>query len=65
LRFKIKKCPRCKSYTLKEKCPKCGSRTLIAHPARFSPDDRYALLKALGTGKIDLISSRKLSDNVN
>lgn len=41
LRFKIKKCVHCGRYTLKEKCPSCGEKTLIAHPARFSPDDKY------------------------
>lgn len=31
-------------YTMKNVCPRCGAPTptAIAHPARFSPDDRYA-----------------------
>lgn len=29
-------------YTLsQEKCPVCGSRVRIAHPAKFSMDDKY------------------------
>jgi len=36
------KCLKCGRYTLNEKCPDDGSATMMAHPARFSPDDRYA-----------------------
>jgi H/ACA ribonucleoprotein complex subunit 3 len=39
--MKIRKCLKCKIYTLKETCPKCGSRTESAHPPRFSPEDKY------------------------
>lgn len=45
MRFRIKKCPECKIYTLKEVCGRCGRSTLSAHPAKFSPDDKYALYK--------------------
>jgi H/ACA ribonucleoprotein complex subunit 3 len=39
----LKKCVECGKYTLsKEKCPYCGGRTQQAHPAKFSPDDKYA-----------------------
>jgi len=41
LKFKIKKCLSCKKYTLKDVCPSCGGKTAPAHPARFSPDDKY------------------------
>jgi rRNA maturation protein Nop10 len=27
----VKKCPKCKSYTLKENCPKDNSKTIDAH----------------------------------
>lgn len=27
---------------MKRECPGCGGDTRPAHPARFSPDDRYA-----------------------
>ncbi|MEM3403635.1 MAG: RNA-protein complex protein Nop10 [Nitrososphaeria archaeon] len=42
----LRKCVKCSVYTLKENCPKCGSKTIIPHPAKFSPDDKYAYLKA-------------------
>jgi rRNA maturation protein Nop10 len=29
--MKLKKCAKCKTYTLKEKCPKCNSKTSSAH----------------------------------
>jgi len=29
--MKLKKCPLCNTYTLKEKCPKCNSQTKDAH----------------------------------
>jgi H/ACA ribonucleoprotein complex subunit 3 len=25
-----------------EKCPYCGGKVLIPHPAKFSPQDKYA-----------------------
>lgn len=36
------KCPQGHGYTLKEKCPVCGEPTMTVHPARYSPDDKYA-----------------------
>jgi len=36
------KCGECGRYTLAEKCPRCGGKTVTVHPARYSPDDRYA-----------------------
>ena len=36
------KCAKCGRYTLAEKCPYCGGDTVTVHPARYSPDDRYA-----------------------
>ncbi len=39
--MKIKKCPKCGLYTLKDVCPKCGAQTVSAHPPKFSPEDRY------------------------
>jgi H/ACA ribonucleoprotein complex subunit 3 len=39
----LRKCERCKMYTLnQEKCPHCGGNVHIPHPAKFSPEDRYA-----------------------
>ncbi|MHC1626551.1 MAG: RNA-protein complex protein Nop10 [Methanoculleaceae archaeon] len=38
----MRRCPKDGRYTLKETCPVCGGRTRTAHPARFSPDDRFS-----------------------
>jgi len=32
----LKKCPKCRNYTLKELCQKCKTKTISAHPLRFS-----------------------------
>jgi len=37
--MKLKKCPKCSSYTFKESCPKCSSKTKDAH---------YKFVKNLG-----------------
>ena len=29
--MQLKKCPNCKTYTLKEKCPECNKNTLDPH----------------------------------
>jgi len=36
------RCTNCFTYTMDEKCPKCGGVAVIAAPARYSPDDKYA-----------------------
>ena len=41
MRFQLRKCPDCNHYTLKENCSNCNSKTISAHPAKFSPDDKY------------------------
>lgn len=39
----LRKCIKCGRYTLKrDKCPYCGGNVRIPHPAKFSPDDKYA-----------------------
>lgn len=39
----LRRCEECGRYTLKtEKCPHCGGRVRVPHPAKFSPNDRYA-----------------------
>ncbi|MCS6769748.1 MAG: RNA-protein complex protein Nop10 [Candidatus Caldarchaeum sp.] len=45
---RLRRCPSCRTYTLKESCPSCGERTLSPHPVHFIPDSRMAelLLKA-------------------
>ncbi len=34
-------CKKCKVYTLEKKCKSCESKTIIKHPPRYSPQDRY------------------------
>lgn len=41
MRFQLKRCRECLTYTLRETCTSCGTRTSLAHPAKFSPDDKY------------------------
>ena len=41
----LKKCPVCNSYTLLASCPDCPSQTLSAHPAKYSPHDKYAVYR--------------------
>jgi len=39
----MRKCVKCEKYTLNQaKCPYCGGRVRVPHPAKFSPEDRYA-----------------------
>lgn len=42
MRSLILVCRSCHKYTLSGECPVCGKQTVTVHPARFSPDDRYA-----------------------
>ena len=39
---KIRKCGRCGAYTLGQECGKCGDKTHTAHPAKYSPEDKWA-----------------------
>ena len=41
MRFQMRRCGGCGRYSLKRECPKCGEETVSAHPAKFSPDDKY------------------------
>lgn len=43
----IRRCPSCRTYTLKRSCPRCGTETVRAHPARFSPEDRFVAYRAM------------------
>ena len=38
---RIRRCLKDRTYTLLQACPVCGAPTVTAHPARFSPQDRY------------------------
>jgi H/ACA ribonucleoprotein complex subunit 3 len=36
-------CEKCEKYTLNQKkCPHCEGNVHIPHPAKFSPEDKYA-----------------------
>ena len=41
MKSQIRKCDKCDNYTLKNNCQKCNNSTKSAHPAKFSPDDKY------------------------
>lgn len=41
MRWRIRKCPQCKQYTIKSVCPRCNIETIVPHPPRFSPEDKY------------------------
>jgi len=45
MRFQLRKCSACGKYTLKDECKKCKEKTVLGHPAKFSPDDKYARLR--------------------
>ena len=44
----IRKCPQCGKYTLKDSC--C-SKTITAHPAKYSPDDRYGKYRRISVAE--------------
>lgn len=37
----IRVCRVCHGFTMSATCGKCDVPTAMAHPAKFSPDDRY------------------------
>jgi H/ACA ribonucleoprotein complex subunit 3 len=44
----LRKCEKCHRYTLNtETCPYCGGKVHIPHPAKFSPNDKYAKRRIL------------------
>jgi len=44
----MRKCTKCGKYTLKnDRCPYCAGTVHIPHPAKFSPDDKYAKYKGM------------------
>ncbi|MDE1819933.1 MAG: RNA-protein complex protein Nop10 [Euryarchaeota archaeon] len=38
----LRRCRACHRYTFQETCPQCKATTGNPHPARWSPEDRYA-----------------------
>jgi H/ACA ribonucleoprotein complex subunit 3 len=53
MKWLMRRCPACKLYTLKEACPACGMKTVSPHPAKFSPQDKYAYYRARSVGVED------------
>ncbi|TMI11862.1 RNA-protein complex protein Nop10 [Candidatus Bathyarchaeota archaeon] len=49
MKWLIRRCPKCSKYTLKDICPVCGTPTKNPHPAKFSPDDKYARQRIEGS----------------
>ena len=41
MKFQLRKCISCHKFTLKNQCNYCNNQTISAHPAKFSPDDKY------------------------
>ncbi|GIU70897.1 MAG: ribosome biogenesis protein Nop10 [Candidatus Nitrosocaldaceae archaeon] len=41
MKYLLRRCNNCKRYTLKDVCQICNEKTSIAHPPKFSPDDKY------------------------
>ena len=55
--WSLRKCVKCQIYTLNQNsCPVCGGSVSIPHPAKFSPEDRYAKYR---------IAMKGLSQNEN
>ncbi len=48
MRFQLRKCVNCNRYTLKNECEHCQEKTVSAHPAKFSPDDKYLKYRLIG-----------------
>jgi H/ACA ribonucleoprotein complex subunit 3 len=45
MRWQMRKCVKCASYGLSPKCRVCGGETVLPHPPKFSPDDRYLRMR--------------------
>ena len=54
MRFQLRKCSACGQYTLKDECKKCNKKTMLVHPAKFSPDDKYMSLRILNKTRNNL-----------
>ncbi len=53
MKWLMRKCTKCSRYTLKEACAFCGAPTRIPHPAKFSPEDKYAKYRMEGSGQTE------------
>jgi len=43
----LRRCKKCRAYTLLETCPRCGGEAVSPHPAKFSLDDKYRKYRLL------------------
>lgn len=65
MRWRIRKCVNCKLYTIKDVCPRCNSKTVIPHPPRFSPDDKYVIYRVrMKYANLVAELEKKLSQNL-
>jgi len=59
----IKKCKKCKIYTLKETCPCCGGKTQEINPPNIGLEDPYQLYRVIKKleedGKWELLQKLK------
>ncbi len=62
MKIRIRKCPKCGKYTLKDKCPKCGSETIGAKPAKFSPHDPYGRYRRRMKMQIKAVKTQNETD---
>ncbi len=51
---KIRRCGADNTYTLSLLCPVCGGPTSIAHPARFSVQDRFGKYRRMAKQEADV-----------
>lgn len=41
----LKRCSKCREYTLQTTCPHCGSTAHENRPAKFSPEDHHGVYR--------------------
>ena len=51
---KIRRCGADNTYTLSLVCPVCGGSTSLAHPARFSVQDRFGKYRRVSKQEADV-----------
>ena len=51
--MKMRYCPKCGEYTLKDDCLKCKGKSHNVGPARYSPEDHYGKYRRMMKKKMD------------
>ncbi|MBX7075904.1 MAG: RNA-protein complex protein Nop10 [Methanobacteriaceae archaeon] len=41
MKMKMRKCPSCDTYTIKDVCPNCGGELKVVYPPKYSIEDKY------------------------